>query len=116
MQLTMTAWLYPAIDPRSGFLNNATRESKFVNNLIEARQRDEDEFGYLLRIQKLFNINIWIYTPCGGHKVELFKPVDDFGKDRKDVRILVWGDGTTEHCALIKNIKTLLDRPKKIYY
>ena len=24
--LTITPWLYPAIDPRSGFLNNATRE------------------------------------------------------------------------------------------
>ena len=39
--------------------------------------------------------------------------MDDFNKDRNDVRILVWGDGTTEHCALIKNIETLLDRPNK---
>ena len=67
-----------------------------------------------MRIQKLYNINIWIYTPCVGGQLELFKPVDDFDKDRKDVRILVWGDGTAEHCALIKNIETLLDRPKKI--
>ena len=55
-----------------------------------------------------------------GGKVELCKPVDDFDKDRKDVRILVWGDGTTECCALIKNIETLLDRPNrmnhKLYY
>ena len=28
LHLAITAWLYPAIDPRSGFLNNATRESK----------------------------------------------------------------------------------------
>ena len=46
--------------------------------------------------------------------------MDDFDKDRKDVRTLVWGDGTTEHCALIKNIETLLDRPNrmnhKFYY
>ena len=66
MQLGITAWLYPAIDPRSSFLNNKTRESKYVNNLIEARQRDDDDFGYILRIQKLYNINIWIYTACGG--------------------------------------------------
>ena len=66
-----------------------------------------------MRIQKLYNINIWVYIPCGGGKEELFKPVDDFDKDRKDVRILVWGNGRTEHCALIKNIETLLDRPNK---
>ena len=46
--MALTAWLYPAIDPRSGFLNNATRESKYANNLIEARQRDEDDLGYIL--------------------------------------------------------------------
>ena len=39
--------------------------------------------------------------------------MDDFEKDRKNVRKLVWGDGTTEHCALIKNIETLLERPNK---
>ena len=27
---------------------------------------------------------------------------------------MVWGDGTTEHCALIKNTETLLDRPNKM--
>ena len=80
---------------------------------MEARQRDEDDFAYIMRIQKCYNINIWVYTPCGGRKVEMFKPVDDFGKDRNDVRILVWGNGLTEHCALIKSIETLLDRPNK---
>ena len=39
--------------------------------------------------------------------------MDDYDKDRKDVRILVWGDGTTEHCALIKNIENLIDRPNR---
>ena len=113
LQLTITAWLHPA-------MNHATRKSKYVNNLIEARQRDEDDFADIIRIQKLYNINIWVYTLCGGGKVELFKPVGNFDKDRKDVRILVWGDDTTEHCALIKNIETLLDRPNrmnhKFYY
>ena len=106
MQLTITAWLYPA-------MHHATSESKYQNKLIETRQQHEDDFGYIIRIRKLYNINIWIYTPCGGGKVELFKPVDDIDKDRKDVRILVWGDGTVEHCALIKNIESLLDRPNK---
>ena len=114
LQLTITAWLYSVIDPRSGFYNHARRENNYVNNLIEPRQQNEDDFAYKIRIQKLYNINIWVYTPCGGGKVELFKPVDDFHKDRRDVRILVWGNGTTEHCALIKNIETLLDRPNKM--
>ena len=113
LQLTITAWLHPAMD-------NATRESKCVNNLFEAQQRDEDDFAYIIRIQKLYNNNFWAYTPCSGGKVELFKRVENFDKDREDVRILVWGDGTTEHCALIKNIETLLDRPNrmnlKFYY
>ena len=113
MQRAITAWLYPAIDPRNGFLNNAIRASKYINNLIEARQRDENDFSYIMRIQKLYNINIWVYTPCGGGKVELFKPVDEFDKDSKDVRTLVWGNGLTEHCAPIKNIEILLDRPNK---
>ena len=61
----------------------------------------------------MYNINIWIYTPCGDGKVELPKPVDDFHKYGKDVRLLVWEKAGVEHCALIKNIETLLDRPNK---
>ena len=59
----------------------------------------------------MYNINIWVYTPCGNGKIELFKQVDDFKKDRKDVRILVWSNGQIEHCTLIKNMETLLERP-----
>ena len=66
----------------------------------------------------MYNNNIWVYTPCGEGKVELFKLVDEKMKtggykDRKDVRILVWGNGLTEHCALIKTIETLIERPNK---
>ena len=42
--------------------------------------------------------------------MELPKPVDDFDKDRKDVRKLVSEKAGAEHCALIKNIENLLDR------
>ena len=94
-------------------MDHATRKSKYQNKIITPRQQHEDEFGYILRIQKLYNINISIYTPCGDGKVELLKPVDDFDKDRKNVRILVWEKAEVEHCALIKNIETLLDRPNK---
>ena len=72
-----------------------------VDKLIEPRQQHEDDFAYIIRVQKLYNFNIWIYTPCGNGKIELFNPVDDFNKDRKDVRILVWSNGQIEHCALI---------------
>ena len=61
LKLTITAWLHLSMD-------HETRESKYVNNLIEARQRDEDEFAYIVRIQKFYNINIWVFTPCGGAK------------------------------------------------
>ena len=74
LQLTITSWLHPV-------KGNATREFKYVDKLIEPRQHQEDDFGYILRIQKLYIINIWIPTPCGEGKVELFKPVDDFDKD-----------------------------------
>ena len=106
LQLTITAWLHPAP-------HHATRESKHVDKLIEPGQQHEDDFAYIIRIQKLYNINIWIYTPCGNGKIEFFKQVNDFKKDRKDVRILVWSNGHIEHCALIKNIETLLVRPNK---
>ena len=58
LQITITAWL-------NSVIGNATRESKYVDKLIERRQQHEDDFGYILRIKKLYNINIWLYTPCG---------------------------------------------------
>ena len=106
LQLTITAWLHPAP-------HDATRESKYVNNLIEPREQHEDDFAYISRIQKLYNFNVWVYTPRGEGKVELFKPVDDFDKDRKRIRILVWEISGVEHCALIKNIENLIERPNK---
>ena len=107
MRLTITAWLHPAMD-------HATRESKYENKLIVPKQQHEVDFDYILRIQKLYNMKIWVYTPRGEGKVELFKPAEDFNKDRKDVRIIIWGKGQTEHCALIKNIEALLDRPNRM--
>ena len=49
-------------------------------------------------------------------KIELFKAVDDFHQDKKVVGILVWENGGVEHCALIKTIDNLLDRPNKNYH
>ena len=61
----------------------------------------------------MYKINTCVYTPLGEGKVELFKPVDGFDKDRNDVRILVWENAGVEHCALIKTIETLKERSNK---
>ena len=89
-------------------MDNVTRESKHVNNLIEPRQQYEG-FANILRIQKMYNFIVWVYTTRGEDKVEWFKTVVYFEKDRKDVRTLVWGS----HCALIKNIENLIERPNR---
>ena len=60
-----------------------TRESRYVNNLIEARQQNEDDFACIIRIQNLYNFNIWVYTPRGEGEVEMFKSVNNFDKDKK---------------------------------
>ena len=97
-----------------------THAKKICKNLIVPRQQNNDDFAYIIRVQKLYNINIWLYTLCGEGKVALFKPVDDFNKDRNDVRILVWENAAAEHCAQIKTIDNLIDRPNenhcKYYY
>ena len=61
----------------------------------------------------MYNIIVLVYTPCGEGKVELFKQVDDFDEDRNYVRILVWENAGVDHCALIKTIETLIERPNK---
>ena len=42
LQLSITAWLHPAMD-------HATYESKYVINLIEARQQKEHDFAFIIR-------------------------------------------------------------------
>ena len=42
LQLTITAWLHPAP-------HHATRESKYVDKLIEPRQQHEDDFAYYIK-------------------------------------------------------------------
>ena len=55
LQLTYTAWLHIAMD-------HATRESKYINNLIEVRQQHEDDFAYKLRIHENCTVLIIGYT------------------------------------------------------
>ena len=46
LQLTITAWLHPAP-------HDATRESKYVDKLIEPRRQHEDDFAYIIRITEI---------------------------------------------------------------
>ena len=53
---------------------------------------------------------MWFYKPAQDSniaKVERLEKCSNFVKDRQNVRILVW----EEHCALIKNVQLLLERP-----
>ena len=101
LRLCITAALHPAA-------RNATRENKYIDNLVDDWEDNEYAHNYLTKIQNKYNINIWFYRPIpGSAKVELLEKCIDFVKDRKNVRILTWG----EHCALIKNIEVLLERP-----
>ena len=72
-----------------------SRESKYINNLTVRRQKHEDDCAYITRKHKLHNHKIWLYTPCGNGRVELFKQPIDFGKHRRDVRMSVWEDEHT---------------------
>ena len=100
--MCITAALFPVTD-------HATRESKYINNLVDDCEHNENNYDYLTRIQNKYNINIWFYQPSTEDdvKVELLEKCLNFVKGCKNVRILAWD----EHCALIKNIKVLLERP-----
>ena len=45
--------------------DQATREKKNVKNLGVPRLQNEEDFAYILRIQKFYNISIWLNTPLG---------------------------------------------------
>ena len=60
--------------------------------------------------RKKYNINIWFYRPTQDSniaKVECVEKCSNFVKGRHNVRILAW----KEHCALIKKVEVLLERP-----
>ena len=86
----------------------ATKENKYINNLVDEWEYNETTYDYISQIQNKYNINIWFYRPTqDGAKVERLQKCSNFVKDRQNVRILVWN----EHCALIKNVEVLLERP-----
>ena len=73
-----------------------------MKNLIVPLKQHEDGFAHVIIIQKLNDIKIWLYTPCGDSGY-LLKPATSFDNNRKYVRILVW----EKHFALIKTIEIL---------
>ena len=97
---------------------HATRENNYINNLVDYWEYNETAYDYITKIQNKYNVNIWFYRPTvvphhrsaqdsNIAKVERLEKCPNFVKDRQNVRILVW----EEHCALIKNVEVLLERP-----
>ena len=89
---------------------DATRENKYINNLVDVWDYNETAYYYITKIQNKYNINIWFYRLTQDSyiaKVERLEKCSNFVKDRQIVRILVWN----EHCALIKKVEVLLERP-----
>ena len=89
---------------------DATRENKYINNLVDDWEYNETAYDYITKIQKKYNINIWFYRPTQDSniaKVECLEKCSNFVKGRHNVRILAWN----EHCALIKNVEVLVERP-----
>ena len=102
-RLCITAALYPVTQ-------DATRENKYINNLDDDWDYNETAYDYIKKIQKNYNINIWFYRPTQDKniaKVECVEKCSNFVKGRHNVRILAW----KEHCALIKKVEVLLERP-----
>ena len=89
---------------------DATRENKYINNLVDDWEYNETAYDYITKIQNKYNINIWFYRPTqDGNiaKVERREECSNFVKGRHNVRIVAWN----EHCALIKNVEVLSERP-----
>ena len=72
MRLCITAEFSPAAD-------HATRENKYINNLVDDSEDNENTYDYLTRMQNKYNINIWFYRPstedgvtlAGAHKTKV---------------------------------------------
>ena len=89
---------------------HATKENKYINNLVDDWEYNETAYDYITKIQIKYNTNIWFYRPAHDSniaKVDSLEKCSNSVKDRQNVRILVW----EEHCALIKNVEVLLERP-----
>ena len=111
LRLCITAALHPVTE-------HATRENKYIKNLVDDWEYNETACDYITKIQNKNNINIWFYRPTvvlqhrpaqdsNIAKVERLEKCSNFAKGRENVRILVW----EEHCALIKNVEVLPERP-----
>ena len=75
LRLCITAALFPPAD-------HATRESKYINNLVDEWEDNENTYDYLTRKQNKYNINIWFYPPSteDNTKVEILKNVQTSSK------------------------------------
>ena len=93
LRLCITAALHPVTE-------HATRENKYIANLVKDWEANEYVHNYLTKIQKIYIINIWFYWHAqDGNvaKVERLEKCSNFVKGSDNVRILVW----EKHCALV---------------
>ena len=73
-------------------------------NLIVPRKQHEDYFTYnIIRMQKLYSINIWLYIPCCNGKVELLNDPFSLIKIEKTLDFL-FGMGISP-CFTMMNIQ-----------
>ena len=111
LRLCIAAALHPVTE-------HATRKNNYINNLVDDWEYNETAYDYIAKIQNKYNISIWFYRPTvvlhrrptqdsNIAKVECLEKCSNFVKGRHIVRILAWN----EHCALIKNVEVLLERP-----
>ena len=56
LRLCITAALHPVTE-------HATREIKYINNLVDDWEYNETAYDYIKKIQNKYNINIWLYRP-----------------------------------------------------
>ena len=54
LRLCITAALHPVTE-------HATRENKYINNLVDDWEYNETAYDYITKTQNKYNINIWFY-------------------------------------------------------
>ena len=87
LRLCITAAIYPVTKV-------ATRENKYINNLVDHWEDNENTYDYLTRMQNKYNINIWVHQPSteDDTKAEVSQKWSTFIKGRKNVRISAWDE------------------------
>ena len=93
--LAITASFHPVT-------TNPKRESNYVKNLVKITDINNYD-----QIEKDLKINLFFYEPVGNGLVKEIRRPYEYNPNFKNVLILCWNG----HCALIKKIESLIERP-----